>query len=524
MNFLKFFTSIFESIFKSSSEDVKKRNELKRIENELKLHVPAIYKNGVLLANVAEALVLLYTNTKYIEEILSSTIKSSDNHRSTTFANRLIMTGFTTETLELQDQLSFEARKEAILMADNEARVFEHQAKDFERLLKTLEQEEFSQINHIIAKLYQLCDICRFNFIGAIRIFVPNFTERTELEKMEIKNIPINELETTLIDLYYIVHDFQITSSMAKAIIALASIHAGNKHIDQDRILDNLKKISYVFRHILQPTTIQQLVILSKRDPELVLDKVTYNSSALSNYVENLKKQYESDTSRIKMEVQDEIVAAEIRNLFKDRELEILVGYNTEQNEYLLLNGTSAFSLITPMQLLKTFLLVYVDSHIQALLNDIVIEGFFCNATYKTEFSSAVFSTLEAAERVKEFESSFDRNNSNDIAVIRGYVADAHADSEFLHKLTQSINKINTEAKKILQEEVVHVFNLYRFLTDVLEDAKLISPVNITNIKVLLASSRNKDNANQLEDQLSDWQLFFNIMRNYIVLGETEKQ
>ena len=131
---------------------------------------------------------------------------------------------------------------------------------------------------------------------------------------------------------------------------------------------------------------------------------------------------------------------------------------------------------------------------------------------------------MEAAERVKEFESSFDRNNPNDIAVIRGYVADAHADSEFLHKLTQSINKINTEAKKILQEEVVHVFNLYRFLTDVLEDAKLISPVNITNIKVLLASSRNKDNANQLEDQLSDWQLFFNIMRNYIVLGETEKQ
>lgn len=524
MNFLKFFTSIFESVFRTSSEDAKKRNELKRIENELKLHVPAIYKNGTLLANVAEALVLLYVNTKYIEEILSSTIKSTDAHRSTSFANRLILTGFTTETLELQESLSFEVRKEAILRADNEVRVFEQQAKDFEHLLKTFEQEEFSQINFIIAKLYQLCDICRFHFISAIRVFVPNFTEHTELEKIEIKNVPVNELETTLMDLYYITHDFQITSSMAKAIIALANIHAGNQRVDQDKILDNLKKISYVFRHILQPATIHQLAMISKRDPELILDKATYTSSALSSYIENLKKQYESDTSRIKMEVQDEIVATEIENIFKDRELEVLAGYNSEQNEYLLLNGTSAFSLITPLQILKTFLVVYVDSHIQALLNDIVIEGFFCNATYKTEFSSAVFSTLEAAEKVKSFESSFDRNNPNDIAVIRGYVADSHADSEFLHKLTQSINKINTEAKKLLQEEVLHIFNLHRFLTDILEDAKLISPINITNIKVLLASSRNKDNANQLENQLNDWQLFFNIMRNYIVLGETEKQ
>ena len=89
MNFLKFFTSIFDSLFKSSSKDGKAKSELKHIENELKLHVPTIYKNGALMANVAEAFVLLYTNTKHIEEILSSTIKSSDPSRARAFANRL---------------------------------------------------------------------------------------------------------------------------------------------------------------------------------------------------------------------------------------------------------------------------------------------------------------------------------------------------------------------------------------------------------------------------------------------------
>ena len=253
MNFLKFFTSIFGSLFKTSSVDAKTRHELKRIENELKLHVPTIYKNGALTANVAEAFVLLYVNTKYIEEILSSTIKSTDIQRATGFANKLIVTGFPTEAFELQEKLLFENRKSAVLASENETKTFEEQTKDLGHLLKILGQEEFSQINTIIAKLYQLCDICRFNFIGAVRAFVPNFSEHTELENTEINNVPVAELETMLMDLYYVTCDFQITSSMAKAVVALATIHANGKPVDQDKILENLKKVSYVFKHILQP-------------------------------------------------------------------------------------------------------------------------------------------------------------------------------------------------------------------------------------------------------------------------------
>ena len=101
-------------------------------------------------------------------------------------------------------------------------------------------------------------------------------------------------------------------------------------------------------------------------------------------------------------------------------------------------------------------------------------------------------------------------------------MADAHGNPDFANKLAQSITRINTQAKKILQEEHAHLLNLHRFLSDMLEDARLINPVNITNIKVLLASSRNKENAVQLENQLPDWQIFFGIMKNYVSLGEKE--
>ena len=224
------------------------------------------------------------------------------------------------------------------------------------------------------------------------------------------------------------------------------------------------------------------------------------------------------------MEVQDEMVASEIQNLFGHRELEIITGYDSEQNDYFMENGTVAFSSITPMQILKTFLSAYLGPNTKSLLNDIVIEGFFYNPAFKTEFSSAVLASLEAHEKIQTFEQSFDRNQPNDIAVIRSYVADSHANPDFLNKLTQTVAKINTDAKKIIQEEVGHIQSLYRFLLNMFEDSKLINPVNITNIKVLLASSRNKDNATQLENQLGDWHQFISIMKHYTIVGETEKQ
>lgn len=519
MGFLKFFTSLFKSIFKTSSVDSKTRGELKKIEAELKLHSPAIYKSKSLMANVAEAFVLLYTNTKYIEEILSSTIKSLDVQRATHFANKLILTGFSSEAIELQEDIAFTKRKEEILASKDDSHIYTQQAKNLDQLLKFLSQDEFLQINTIIARLYQLCDICRFNFISAIRIFVPDFSENTDIEKNEIKNVPIEDLETALIDLYYITKDFQITSSMAKAIIALASIHQGEKNVDQDKIIDNLKKISYVFKHIIEPPTILKLVMISKQNPALELETAKYTSSVLSNYVEKIRKQFEIDTNRIKMEIQDETVASEIKSLFKERDMEFLTGYNSEQNNYLLESGVSAFSFITPMQVLKTFLTTHMGSNIQALLNDIVVEGFFCNSDFKTDFSSAVFATLEIQEKIQNFESSFDRGKPNDIAVIRGYIADSHTNPEFLIKLNQLVNQINSSALKLLEEQSQHIMKLYGFLVDMIEDAHLISPINITNIKVLLASSRNKENASQLEGQLPSWSLFFDVMRHYIGLA-----
>lgn len=520
MGFFKIFTDFFESLFSHSSGDAKTKSELKKIETELRMHSPSVYKNGFVQEGILEAFYILYKETKPIDNILSETICAEEVQYATSFSNKLIMTGFSSEARDLYNSLSFENRKTEVLNASSEKQIYEQQQKKLVRLMEIMKQSEFFQINSVIGRLKQLHDICRFNYFSTIRIFDPDFSSEKDFSELTISSLPVNALEVAFMDLYYICSDFQLTNTLAKAVTALACLRYGYEAVNQDELLAHMKKISYVFRHILTSEVLRQLVCLCKKDAQFHPQIASYSSLAVSNYMDHIKTQYEIDTQRIKTEVQDEQVSAEIKELFGERSLETLEGYNAEQDAYLQQNGVAPFIWLTPMQVLKTFITIYINDRTKALLNDVVVEGYFNNPGYKSDFSAAVFSAVESSERIKSFEDTFARGGANDTALMRSYVRDGHQDPDFAKKLAQMVLQINTQAKQLIQNETSQIANLEKRVKEMIEDAKTISPANISNIKMLLYSTRNKENSDLLESRFSDWKIFLDIMKNYAIIGD----
>ena len=520
MTFFNKFTHFFHSLFSGDAGNVKKRSELKKIESDLRFSTPAVYKNGIVLPSVAEAFYMLYMHTKPIDDILSVTIASEDPQCSLAFAFKLLKTGFTNDQQELLNQLNYEIKKEAVLQADDAKEAYANQKKNLEKVLTVLDSSVFSQINTVIARLHQLADICRFNYVSAIRLFEPDFSTDVALDSRNIHGIPVSAIEIILLDLYYLVADFQLTNSIARAIAALIYLKSGDSVERNETTLSHLKVISYVFRHILTPQTLRSLIFLSKKDCQMELKNAVYTSSALQDYKEYLKKQHDLEYHRIQMEIQDATVSAEIKELFGDRELEILDGYNAEQNAFLLTNSADPFKWITPLQILKTFLTVYFDERITALLNDIVIEGFFNSVEYKSDFSSTVFAAIESSGRIKSFEDSFSRGGSNDISVLHSYVREASKDPDFAKKSVTMITQINTQAQQLIQNETNYLSNLAQYVTDIFEDAKVVNSTHISNIKMLLFSTRNRDNTDLLENTHAKWDIFLDIMKNYAIIRD----
>ena len=86
------------------------------------------------------------------------------------------------------------------------------------------------------------------------------------------------------------------------------------------------------------------------------------------------------------------------------------------------------------------------------------------------------------------------------------------------------MDTINRTAKDLIQDEVNHVFQVYKIAGEILLESKKANSDTISNLKVLTLSSRNRDNTEILEKQYGLWTIFLEIMKNYVIITNIEKK
>ena len=59
---------------------------------------------------------------------------------------------------------------------------------------------------------------------------------------------------------------------------------------------------------------------------------------------------------------------------------------------------------------------------------------------------------------------------------------------------------------------------MFKIIQLMIQDSKKPTSDTISNLKVLMMSSRNRDNTDLLEKQHANWEIFFEIMKNYAII------
>ena len=343
--------------------------------------------------------------------------------------------------------------------------------------------------------------------------YTPNYNE-----------IPIGKALNLLEDLYYQISGLKITTVTGDMVIALAKLRNGGdiSPEESEKYLGNIKRINYIITKIIPTDRLKLLIRYCKQDEQYEPKVAEYTGSPRQEFANMLQSRFESDEQRIKSELQDDQISEEVNALFPNTELEEVSSYNQRYNVLLQTDTSLSFQWILPIRILKTFLHSYLSSGVKALLNDIVIEGFFNNPVYKSNFSSVVFSAINAEAEVQGFEDSFGTDQRNSIAVLESYIKDSKKDKDFYKRLEKLVQGINNDAYRIVQGQVTVLHSLYMELGELLADAKKPSSEIISNLKVLMMSSRNRENTNTLESQYSNWKIFFDIMKNYVIINSGE--
>ena len=522
MGFIKTLSELLESIFKRSSPEVQKKQQMKKLEQEIRDFQPAICRNGMLLPNFGEAIFALYKNTRPLDNLFSVTVSPNNIQRQRRFEAQLIVTGYPAEDQEMLEKLSFENRKAEVLSENqNPDRVYLHQRKQLENLVKALNTEGFKKMDSDLLQLRQLVEFCHYNYTPFLQAFDTNFIPADLMYKPAYREISLSTAQNLLEDLYYQASGLQITTSTADAVLALAQLRSGTELLEaeQKAFLGNLKKINYIVTKILSPEKLKALIRLCRQDLAYEPAVAKYAGSPRQDFANMLQARFDSEEQRIKTEIQDETISDEVSALFPDTPLEEVGAYSQSYNNLLQTEVSMSFKWILPMRILKTFLRHYMPEGAKALLNDIVIEGFFNNPAYKSSFSSIVFAAINADKDITEFEESFGTDKKHSIAVLESYIKDSKKDKDFFKKLEKMVQSINDDAHKVLQEQCTNLSSLSRQLGELLADAKKPSSEIISNLKVLMMSSRNRDNTNFLEANYEKWNIFFEIMKNYVIIN-----
>ncbi len=527
MSFINTISDFLESIFKRSSPEVQKKQQLKKLDAEMREVHPVIYKNGNLQPNFAEAINSLYKNTKLLDDLFSLTVSSSDIPRQHRFEAQLILTGYSQEYQDIIQNLSFDARKEEIMNdPQNEDRIYIHQRTQCEKVIKELNTENFRRVDKDILSLRQLVDFCHIMFVPILQVFDLNFKAGDFTYTPSYSEIPITKAVNLLEDLYYQISGMRITTSTADQVVAIAQLKKGTvlSNNESEVYISSLKKINYIISKVLTVDRLKSLIRIAKQNVTYEPEVAAYTGSPRQEFATIFQEKFDADEQRIKSELQDEQITSEVSELFKNTALDTLFGYNAESNVMLQPTITLQFQWILPMRILKTFLRLNLTEGIKGLLNDLVIEGFFNNPAYKSAFSTVVYAAINASSKLQEFEDSFGNDQRNSIAIMQSYVQDSHKDKDFYRKLEKMVVTTNNEAHQLLQSTTSTLHSLYKYLGELLADSKKPSSEIISNVKVLMISSRNKENTNNLEIQYPDWKIFFEIMKNYVIINSGDMQ
>ena len=514
----------FKLIMSPSSPENLQRQAMRKIENDLKADSPLLYKSGLIQPAFAETLNILYKNTAPIMDILCDTFCSTDLDTNRRFEEQLLFTGFDNEACAIIESMEFSKRKERAKDVENLNRHFETEHKELEKVIKQLNSTEFIRIDQTFDKLKQLSDVCKFSYVTALKLFDPNFSTVSSYTP-SFQPLPPELLENSLQELYFVFAELDITNAVYNAIVALARLKNGNiSDMEAARLKENLQKIQSIAKNYFTKKALMLLIRLAKKNHDYIPERAIYNGAVRQKYASYLESRFRVDETRLKGEIQDERIGDEINKVFSGEPLVPLKGYTKETDSFLRQSTPCSFVWIMPLQLLKNFFTKFYTEHVKPLLNDIVIEGYFNNAAYKSEFSANVFTCNDSLERIEAFEVKFERGKEYDEANITSLVRDSHKDPSFESTLKIMVEKINKEAKEIVQAETTNVLQLYKKISDILVESKKPSSDVITNLKVLMISSRNRENSDIMESQNGRWKIFLEIMKNYVIIGNIEKK
>lgn len=522
--FFEHLQDIIFALFNRSPEDVEKRRRLRALAEELRKIRPPYYRRsgGQILPAFATSVLNLAIVLRSLREVFARTVDNPDPKLAQRYKDYLVTARLPEQLQNKYSSFSYSILKPRVFDSPDPEGEFEKINNEFEQFLRSLTTSEFHGFDSSYTVMIRLVNLSQHNFLPMLRLFDPTLKSLESADPTLLQPVSGEEILQELLDFYFVLAGFEFSESVEKNIgLLLERLSRERSEEAKARLNKVLLRLQKLLLESLEPNTILILLRLIQKDPHFVPQSIQEESSFLEAYKNRLQLNYQRAKERIQQELSELAVAEDLKRLFPQGQAEEIEGYREDIDKALQERDFNSFLHIRPLRILKNYIRRHFTKELKEPLKRLIVEGKFENKIFENMFTDTFYRCEGTESKIIQFEEELQGSGTQSVKKLPKYLELLDQGKSVYNMVVTVLETIDKESKSLVEEGANCFYNLCVILLEILNDAKLKTPAQVTNIKSL-SGVKTQDFLARVSYGYNNLFLFAKIMKNFTTIKQLD--
>lgn len=526
---IEFINTLLLFIMYPSPEDRAKQIELKRIHRELR-YLNLAY-TGLRGKKVFPTLARKLAELHLLMEELKAAV-DMPTERPELFSNgdllEYMVAIYLGDSLKQQIRYySYESLQQRMEESPNTDVAWQAIERDWQDVYTQLTRVNREKIDQDLFQLELLHSLSGFDFESFLRAFDRSYVKGKKEEAFNFHECERAEVETPLLDLYFLVGGLKLKPGMGELIRRVQYYYHPDfeeKGEKAQKIRDITDRLDMLFENELAGGTILSILRLlqqeSEFEPEFMQPTRSYTAEARKRIV----LRFEHARDRIQRDILDRRNRVKVMNLFgAENGFEEIRMYTEENEKRIHDRGMAGFRYLLPLEAIKTYQLRYYSGGISGSLRKLYEDGAFEDSKFKKALVGSIQMVSGITLQIEKFEADLTSPVSFSMDEVLHLLSGAEMSIGDREQIISYLKKINEEAYKISFDAAQAYMELNRIVEMLIDDHKSLKPRHIINMRVI-GGERNRDIIMNIGKAFEIQKGLIEVLRSYTIVGEIRKE
>ncbi len=499
-----FFQQLFSFLLGSSDPEKEKKRLLKDIAKNLKRLKTRHFNPKVGLAEpgLARLFFELYKTLGPAQALLSHADASN------ALKSILIEGSFSKEQTEIKEKMSEESIRERANQA-NPGKLTEELKTELKSFFSFFDINTINEINNKYKLLSILFAMINFDYYFFLKKFdsrlqewVFNYNPRFEAINGQYINDELKDFLETL-------RAFD-PGAKWNQLLEVLNEYRGVEVISRDA----WKKLLQLLRQVQKTNELVMIIQLIDGDPFYKPKPGIFKEKIVEAYLSKIKNNTDLTIQKIVRERRAKKIDDLAVQIFGTPSISRLVNYTEKANIPFSKKMLGGYTLVTPLNYLKAFLLDYVKKNVRQVVDLLLIPGQWSDNTPSQMLSESFHQLLKISDEITIFDESLAEDGEQGKKV-QNTIYKADRDKQMMNYLRQTIKKINDQAQAMIVRCGQNCITLGKILKQVMEDYTKKHSSLIINWK-MLEGQTDQDIRKMLISVYKQLYYFLQLMKFYI--------